>query len=67
MLISAAYSTSLSASSTVRNDVFATDIRTGNTVYVFAFTKYRTIGVKKRIRPEADESPIELLRVSFYQ
>ncbi|KAH7730169.1 hypothetical protein AAVH_02662 [Aphelenchoides avenae] len=52
MIISAAYSSSLSASSTVRNDVFATDIRTG---------------VKKRIRPEADESPIELLRVSFYQ
>uniref|UniRef100_A0A914CEA4 WD repeat-containing protein 11 n=1 Tax=Acrobeloides nanus TaxID=290746 RepID=A0A914CEA4_9BILA len=51
MLISTAYSTSLSAQSTIRNDVFATDIRTGR---------------KKRIRPEADESPIELIRVSFY-
>ncbi|KAI1731485.1 WD repeat-containing protein 11 [Ditylenchus destructor] len=52
ILISAAYSASLSSSSTVRNDVFATDIRTG---------------VKRRIRQEAEESPIELIRVSFYQ
>ncbi|CAD5209379.1 unnamed protein product [Bursaphelenchus xylophilus] len=50
LIITAGYSTSLS-SSTVRNDLFITNIRTGQ---------------KKRLRPEAEESPIELLRVSHY-
>ncbi|KAK0429332.1 hypothetical protein QR680_011326 [Steinernema hermaphroditum] len=52
IIVSAAYSNALSTSSVVRNDIFATDICTGT---------------KKRIRPEVDESPIELMRVSFYQ
>ncbi|TKR92096.1 hypothetical protein L596_006812 [Steinernema carpocapsae] len=52
IIVSAAYSNALSTSSVVRNDIFATDICTG---------------MKKRIRPEVDESPIELMRVSFYQ
>lgn len=52
MLISVAYSASLSSALTVRNDVFATDIRTG---------------LKRRIRQDVEESPIELIRVSFYQ
>ena len=50
-MITAAYSASLSASMTVRNDIFATDIRTG---------------AKKRIREEVEESPVEILRVSYY-
>ncbi|CAD5206515.1 unnamed protein product [Bursaphelenchus okinawaensis] len=49
-LVTAAYSASLS-SSTVRNDLFITNIRTGQ---------------KKRLRPETEESQIELLRVSYY-
>ncbi|KAL3075736.1 hypothetical protein niasHS_012566 [Heterodera schachtii] len=50
--ISAAYLSSLSASSsTVRNDIFITDIRTGT---------------KRRVRPEQEEGPVELLRVSHY-
>ncbi|WKX90682.1 hypothetical protein Q1695_009490 [Nippostrongylus brasiliensis] len=52
IVLTAGYSHSLSTAQVVRNDIFATDIRTG---------------VKRRIRPEADESPITLLRVSFYQ
>uniref|UniRef100_A0A0K0CU95 WD_REPEATS_REGION domain-containing protein n=1 Tax=Angiostrongylus cantonensis TaxID=6313 RepID=A0A0K0CU95_ANGCA len=51
-VITSGYSHSLSTAQVVRNDLFATDIRTG---------------IKRRIRPEADESPITLLRVSFYQ
>ncbi|VDM58750.1 unnamed protein product [Angiostrongylus costaricensis] len=51
-VITSGYSHSLSTAQVVRNDLFATDIRTG---------------MKRRIRPEADESPITLLRVSFYQ
>ncbi|KJH47154.1 WD domain, G-beta repeat protein [Dictyocaulus viviparus] len=51
-IITSGYSHSLSTAQVVRNDLFATDIRTGT---------------KRRIRPEADESPITLLRVSFYQ
>ncbi|KAI6217302.1 SSD domain-containing protein [Aphelenchoides besseyi] len=51
ILISASTSTSLSSSTTVRNDIFATDIRTGQ---------------KKRFRPEAEESAIELIRVSYF-
>uniref|UniRef100_A0A914VYZ2 Uncharacterized protein n=1 Tax=Plectus sambesii TaxID=2011161 RepID=A0A914VYZ2_9BILA len=50
-VITAGYSQTLSTSTVVRNDVLITDIRTGLT---------------KTIRPEADESPVELLRVSFY-
>uniref|UniRef100_A0A183BQA3 WD_REPEATS_REGION domain-containing protein n=1 Tax=Globodera pallida TaxID=36090 RepID=A0A183BQA3_GLOPA len=50
--ISAAYLTSLSASSsTVRNDIYITNIQTGT---------------KRRIRPEQEEGPVELLRVSHY-
>lgn len=64
MLISTAYSASLSSSLTVRNDVFATDIRTGKLlrISIIYFS-----GIKRRIRQEAEESPIELIRVSFYQ
>ncbi|KAJ1371752.1 hypothetical protein KIN20_033753 [Parelaphostrongylus tenuis] len=51
-VITSGYNHSLSSAQVVRNDLFATDIRTG---------------MKRRIRPEADESPITLLRVSFYQ
>lgn len=52
-LISAAYLASLSASSSlVRNDIFAVDIHTG---------------VKRRIRPEQEESPVEMIRVSHYR
>ncbi|KAL3999054.1 hypothetical protein ACH3XW_17590 [Acanthocheilonema viteae] len=50
-LISAAYVHSLSTSSLVRNDIFITDIRTGES---------------KRLRPEVEETPVEMLRVSFY-
>uniref|UniRef100_A0A8R1I657 WD repeat-containing protein 11 n=1 Tax=Caenorhabditis japonica TaxID=281687 RepID=A0A8R1I657_CAEJA len=50
-LVTAGYNLSLSASQVVRNDVFITDIRTG---------------LARRIRPEADESPITLIRVSYY-
>ncbi|KAL3095213.1 hypothetical protein niasHT_020364 [Heterodera trifolii] len=50
--ISAAYLSSLSSSSsTVRNDIFITDIRTGT---------------KRRVRPEQEEGPVELLHVSHY-
>ncbi|KAK5965734.1 WD domain G-beta repeat protein [Trichostrongylus colubriformis] len=52
IVLTAGYNHSLSTAQVVRNDIFATDIRTG---------------VKRRIRPEADESPVTLLRVSFYQ
>ncbi|VDO20450.1 unnamed protein product [Haemonchus placei] len=52
IILTAGYNHSLSTTQVVRNDIFATDIRTG---------------VKRRIRPEADESPVTLLRVSFYQ
>ncbi|EYB89199.1 hypothetical protein Y032_0234g3125 [Ancylostoma ceylanicum] len=51
-VLTAGYNHSLSTAQIVRNDIFATDIRTG---------------VKRRIRPEGDESPVTLLRVSFYQ
>ncbi|KIH56848.1 hypothetical protein ANCDUO_12968 [Ancylostoma duodenale] len=51
-VLTAGYNHSLSTAQVVRNDIFATDIRTG---------------LKRRIRPEADESPVTLLRVSFYQ
>ncbi|KAF7629159.1 hypothetical protein Mgra_00009310 [Meloidogyne graminicola] len=64
-IVSAAYIASLSSSNTVRNDmlilfltkkffrlqIFITDIRTG---------------WKKRLRPEQEESPIEIIRVSHY-
>lgn len=50
-LVTAGYNCSLSSSHFVRNDLFVTDIRTG---------------VSRRIRPEADESPISIIRVSFY-
>uniref|UniRef100_A0A915PSD2 Ribosome control protein 1 domain-containing protein n=1 Tax=Setaria digitata TaxID=48799 RepID=A0A915PSD2_9BILA len=50
-LISAAYVHSLSASSLVKNDIFVTDIRTGEA---------------RRLRPEVEETPVEMLRVSFY-
>ena len=51
-VISAGYSQTLSTSSVVRNEILCTDIRNGLT---------------KIIRPEVDESPVELLRASFYQ
>uniref|UniRef100_A0A1I8F043 Uncharacterized protein n=1 Tax=Wuchereria bancrofti TaxID=6293 RepID=A0A1I8F043_WUCBA len=50
-LISAAYVHSLSTSSLVKNDIFITDIRTGES---------------RRLRPEVEETPVEMLRVSFY-
>ncbi|VDK74570.1 unnamed protein product [Litomosoides sigmodontis] len=50
-LISAAYAHSLSTSSLVKNGIFITDIRTGES---------------KRLRPEVEETPVEMLRVSFY-
>ncbi|CAI2312449.1 unnamed protein product [Caenorhabditis sp. 36 PRJEB53466] len=50
-LVTAGYNHSLSTSQIVRNDVFITDIRTG---------------LARRIRPETDESPITLIRVSYY-
>lgn len=50
-LVTAGYNHSLSASQIVRNDVFITDIRTG---------------LARRIRPETDESPITIIRVSYY-
>uniref|UniRef100_A0A8R1XWG8 Uncharacterized protein n=2 Tax=Onchocerca TaxID=6281 RepID=A0A8R1XWG8_ONCVO len=50
-LVSAAYVHSLSTSSLVKNDIFITDIRTGES---------------KRLRPEIEETPVEMLRVSFY-
>uniref|UniRef100_A0A9J2NZE4 WD repeat-containing protein 11 n=2 Tax=Ascaris TaxID=6251 RepID=A0A9J2NZE4_ASCLU len=50
-LISAAYAHSLSTSPLVKNDIFVTDIRTGES---------------KRLRPEVEETPVEMLRVSFY-
>ncbi|VDK49747.1 unnamed protein product [Anisakis simplex] len=50
-LVSAAYAHSLSTSPLVRNDIFVTDIRTGES---------------KRLRPEVEETPVEMLRVSFY-
>lgn len=50
-IVSAAYIASLSSSNTVRNDLFITDISTG---------------IKRRIRPEQEESPIEAIRVSYY-
>uniref|UniRef100_A0A183FHF4 WD_REPEATS_REGION domain-containing protein n=1 Tax=Heligmosomoides polygyrus TaxID=6339 RepID=A0A183FHF4_HELPZ len=53
IVLTAGYNHSLSTAQVVRNDIFATDIRTGK--------------LKRRIRPEADESPVTLLRVSFYQ
>ncbi|VDN01132.1 unnamed protein product [Thelazia callipaeda] len=49
-LISAAHVHSLS-SSLVKNDIFVTDIRTGES---------------RRLRPEVEETPVEMLRVSFY-
>lgn len=52
MIISAAYSSSITANGTVRNDLVLIHVLTG---------------AKKRIRPETDESPIQLLRVSYYQ
>ncbi|KAM3720262.1 WD repeat-containing protein [Dirofilaria immitis] len=51
-LISAAYVHSLSTSSLVKNDIFITDIRTGE---------------GKRLRPEVEETSVEMLRVSFYR
>ncbi|CAB3407532.1 unnamed protein product [Caenorhabditis bovis] len=50
-LVTAGYNHSLSASQVVRNEVFITDIRTG---------------IGRRIRPEVDESPISIIRVSYY-
>lgn len=50
-LISAAYTQTLSTYAVVRNELFLTDVRTG---------------LSKVIRPECDESPIELLRVSHF-
>lgn len=50
-LVTAGYNHSLSASQIVRNDVFITDIRSG---------------LARRIRPETDESPITIIRVSYY-
>lgn len=52
IIISAAYSSSVSANGSVRNDIVMTNILTG---------------AKKRLRPEADESPIRILRISAYQ
>ncbi|CAJ0593137.1 unnamed protein product [Cylicocyclus nassatus] len=51
-VLTAGYNHSLSTAHVVKNDIYAIDIRTG---------------VKRRIRPEADESPVTLLRVSYYQ
>uniref|UniRef100_A0A0N5AGS0 WD_REPEATS_REGION domain-containing protein n=1 Tax=Syphacia muris TaxID=451379 RepID=A0A0N5AGS0_9BILA len=50
-LISAACTQSLTTSPVVRNDIFITDILTGES---------------KRLRPEIDETPVEMLRVSYY-
>ncbi|CAI5440150.1 unnamed protein product [Caenorhabditis angaria] len=50
-LVTAGFNHSLSASQIVRNEIFITDIRTG---------------LARRIRPEVDESPISILRVSYY-
>uniref|UniRef100_A0A7E4VV83 WD_REPEATS_REGION domain-containing protein n=1 Tax=Panagrellus redivivus TaxID=6233 RepID=A0A7E4VV83_PANRE len=52
MIISAAYSSSVSAHGSVRNDIFLTNVLTG---------------ARKRFRPEGDESPVQLLRVSYYR
>ena len=52
MIVSASYSSSVSANGAVRNDVILTNALTG---------------AKKRLRPEIDESPIHLIRVSYYQ
>jgi WD40 repeat protein len=51
-IVSAAYSSSITANGSVRNDIFVTNVLTG---------------AKSRLRPEADESPVQLLRISFYQ
>ncbi len=51
-VISSGYAQTLSTSTVVRNELFSTDIRTG---------------LSKALRPETDESPIEMLRVSYYQ
>lgn len=51
IVITAGYSAYLS-STNVRNDLLATNVLTGQ---------------KQRIRPEAEESPIELIKVSHYQ
>lgn len=51
-LVSAGHTQTLSSlSSIVRNELYHTDVRTGSS---------------KVIRPEADESPIELIRVSHF-
>lgn len=51
-VISAGHTQTLSSlSSIVRNELYHTDVRTG---------------ASKVIRPEADESPIELIRVSHF-
>uniref|UniRef100_A0A1I7XMY1 WD_REPEATS_REGION domain-containing protein n=1 Tax=Heterorhabditis bacteriophora TaxID=37862 RepID=A0A1I7XMY1_HETBA len=50
-LVTAGYNHALSTIQLVRNDISATDIRTG---------------ICRRIRPESDESPVSMLRVSFY-
>ncbi|MFH4977930.1 hypothetical protein AB6A40_004639 [Gnathostoma spinigerum] len=50
-LLSAAFAHSPNSSPVVRNDILVTDIRTGKS---------------ERLRPEVDESPVEILRVSFY-
>ncbi|GMT28128.1 hypothetical protein PFISCL1PPCAC_19425 [Pristionchus fissidentatus] len=50
-LLSAGYNHALSSTNLVRNDLFITDIRTGTS---------------RRIRPEKDESPLTLMRLSHY-
>uniref|UniRef100_A0AC35U8E3 WD_REPEATS_REGION domain-containing protein n=1 Tax=Rhabditophanes sp. KR3021 TaxID=114890 RepID=A0AC35U8E3_9BILA len=50
-IISSSYSTALTASVVVKNNIFIVDIQTG---------------AKKRIRAEIEESPLRFLRVSFY-
>ncbi|CAI4230009.1 unnamed protein product [Auanema sp. JU1783] len=50
-ILTAGYNHALSTTHIVRNDIYATDIRTG---------------ISRRIRPEYDESPVSLVRVSYY-
>ncbi|KHJ78871.1 hypothetical protein OESDEN_21501, partial [Oesophagostomum dentatum] len=64
-VLTAGYNHSLSTAQVVRNDIFATDIRTE--IFEHFSRDIKILGVKRRIRPEADESPVTLLRVSFYQ
>ncbi|CAJ0944439.1 unnamed protein product, partial [Mesorhabditis belari] len=51
-LLTAGFNHPLSTTNAVRNDLFSIDIRTG---------------ISTRVRPESDESPITMMRVSFYR